>query len=273
MMINLLKRFDEEEFERQIRKCDLIYNNSAEEFVLEPLKTIEEFGKKVIDNSMLYYYTEDKWMFYIKCKENKIPTPDTILLSNNLNMARAALRRFGKWPVVLKRIYGTCGIHVKRAKNMEEALKIIKDFWKRDLDKIPIIAQEYVKSYSYRATIIDNKVVQTAVKKSNTWKCTGLYAKSCEQFRIDDQLRKILNRTIKVMKINICGVDLLKSDRGWLVLEVNSSPGLDFIEGEREMLVSKILDFVKKFYRERVVNKRKYKHHYTGLKHLFHSFE
>ena len=255
VMINLSKKFNEEEFEREIKRCDLIYNNAAEEYVIEPLKTVEELGKKVIDTSKLYYYTEDKWMFYIKCKEHKIPTLETILIPYNLTMARAELKEFGRWPVILKRVYGMMGKFVEKADNLEEAVKIVKTIWSKDCDHIPIIAQEFVRSPSYRVTLIDGKVVQTAVKTSNNWKATGVYQKKCEKFRVDAKLRKILEKVFKATHINICGVDLLKRGDEWLVLEVNAEPGLDFIDGEQGMLVDKILDFLKWYWRHHVAQK------------------
>jgi|GEM_PF-627349 len=259
VMINLSKRFNEEMFERQVKRCDLIYNNASEEFVLEPLKTVEEYGKKVIDASRLYYYTEDKWMFHVKCRENNIKTPETILIPSDLTMARAELKEFGLWPVVLKRIYGTCGRFVEKANSLDEAVKIVKKIWSKDCDRIPIIAQELIKSNSYRVTMINGKVVQTAIKKSNNWKATGVYQKKCEKFRVDAKLRKILNKVFRATRINICGVDLLKKGDEWLVLEVNAEPGLDFIDEEQEMIIGKILDFMKWFYRHRVAKKSKKK--------------
>ena len=256
-LINLFKKFNEEEFEQQIKACNVIYNNTAEEFVLEPLKTIEELGKKVIDNSKLYYYTEDKWMFYIKCKEHKIPTPETILLTNNLSMVRAELKEFGRWPVIIKRIYGTCGQYVERADNLKEALVIVKRFWAKDCDKIPFIAQEFIKSYSYRVTIINNKIVQTAIKKSNRWKCTGLNSRSCDKFKVSKDLKQIINKTMQVVKINICGIDLLKKGDKWVVLEVNSDPGLDFIQSEEKKMIGKVLDFIKLYYYAHVTKKKR----------------
>jgi glutathione synthase/RimK-type ligase-like ATP-grasp enzyme len=249
VMINLFKRIEEEEFEKKIRKCDLVYNNTAEDFVIESLKTVEELGKKVIDTSQLYYYTEDKWMFYLKCREHKIPTLETILLSHNLNIARAELKEFGQWPVILKRVYGTMGEFVEKADNLSQAVDIIKKFQKMDCDKLPVIAQEFVQSFSYRVTIIDKKIVQTALKKSKNWKCTGVFGKTFDKFRVDSDLKKILNKVIRFVKINICGVDLLKKNGKWLVLEVNTNPALDFIEEKHEHLVDLVLTFLKKYHR------------------------
>ncbi|MBI5411794.1 ATP-grasp domain-containing protein [Candidatus Peregrinibacteria bacterium] len=251
-MINLFKRFNEEEFEQQIRQCDVVYNNAGEGFVLEPLKTIEELGERVIDSSKLYYYTEDKWMFYVKCKEHGIPTPKTILIPNNLTMARAELKEFGQWPVILKRIYGMEGQCVAKADHLTEAVKIVKSIWSKDIDKLPLIAQEYIKSWSYRVTVIDGEIVQAIIKKSSHWKCTGVYSKDCEKFRVDVVLRKLVKKVIRATQINVCGIDFLKHGNEWVVLEVNTEPGLAFVDGDYEKLVNKILDFIKRYSRKTV---------------------
>lgn len=181
----------------------------------------------------------------MKCKEHKIPTPETILLSENIPIAKKELKDLGHWPVVLKRICGTMGEYVDIAKNISDAEKIILRFWTKGNEKLPIIAQEFIESPSYRVTIIGNKVVQTALKscKSN-WKATGVYEKKFGKFDVDEELKKILKKVMKMVKINICGVDLLKKDGKWTVLEVNSEPGLDFFEDEREKLIEETLDLL-----------------------------
>src|SRR3989338_8981659 len=100
-------------------------------------------------SSKAYYYTEDKWMFFVKCKENNLPVPKTNLLSKNLNLIKRELEEFNCWPVILKRIEGACGDYVEKADNYREALRIIKRFRKKGGRSIPIIAQELIKSPSY----------------------------------------------------------------------------------------------------------------------------
>lgn len=248
VLINLLSGFTEKDFEKKMRNCDVIYNNSGEDFAIECLKTAEALGKETVDNSMLSYYMDDKWVMYLMCRENGIPMPETILLSDNLNIAKANLIRFGKWPVVLKKVYGTWGEFVEKADNIDEAVVILKAFRQKGGETIPVIAQEFVKSYSYRVTTIGGKIVQTAVKKSPNWKCTGIYARNCQKFRVDDRLRGMIEKLVRITGINVCGVDLLKRGDDWLVIEVNTVPGLDFINGEIGMLIGKMLAFIKKNY-------------------------
>jgi len=245
VLINIAKDIGEDQLEEKVKNCDLIFNNSGEEFAYEIIKTLETLGKKVIDSSKTYYYTEDKWIFFLKCKENKIPTPETILLSRNLSMARKDLRVFNHWPVVLKRVWGTMGEYVEKAENLNEAERVIKKFWKDGIERLPIIAQEMICSPSYRVMTIGDEIIQTALKENNGWKCTGVYEKKFEKFEIDKELERIIKKVIKVMDINICGIDLLKKEGKWVVLEANSTPAFDFFEGERREVIGKVLDFLK----------------------------
>src|SRR3989338_362758 len=130
IFFNIYKDLDEQKLEENIKKCDIVYNDTAEDFAVEFTKTVEALGKKVIDPSKIYYYIEDKWMLYVKCKEHRIPTPETILLSERLSTAKREMREFNRWPLILKRVEGTMGEFVERAENIDEAAHIINIFWK-----------------------------------------------------------------------------------------------------------------------------------------------
>jgi glutathione synthase/RimK-type ligase-like ATP-grasp enzyme len=244
-LINLSKKWDINKLKGIVKKCDIICNNTAEDYVIEIIKTIEEFGKRVIDSSRSYYYLEDKWILYLKCKKNNIPVPKTILLSENISNAKNEVKNFGRLPVILKELNGTMGEHIEKANTLPQVEEILRKYWKGK-KKFPVIAQEYIKSPSYRVTLIGNKIVQTALKgNKHGWKATGVYAKTCGRFKVNWQLRKIMDRLKKFVNIKICGVDLLKKNGKWVVLEVNSVPAFDFFEEEREMLVNETLDFLK----------------------------
>ena len=245
IFINISDKFNINSLKRKVKKCDVIYCSVWDDFSVELTKTIEEWGIRIFDSSNSYYYTEDKWMFYVKCKKHNVPTPDTILLSENINNAKRELKEFGRWPVILKRVTGTMGEYVGKAKGMGEAESLIRKFWKKGGEKLPIIAQEFIKSPSYRVTVIGNKIVQTALKRNNAgWKATGVYAKRFEHFDIDRKLERIIKRVMKFLDIKICGIDMLKKDGKWLLLEVNGQPSLDFFEEERERLTENVLNLL-----------------------------
>jgi glutathione synthase/RimK-type ligase-like ATP-grasp enzyme len=168
-------------------------------------------------------------------------------LCENLTFAKKELKNFNHWPVVLKRIYGTMGEYVAKADNLVEAEKIIKKFWERGKEKIPILAQELIHSPSYRVTLIGGKIVQTALKENHGWKATGNYAKSFKKFKVEKDLKKIIDKLNKIINIKICGIDFLKRDNQWLILEVNSEPDFSFFENEREKLIGLALDYLKTY--------------------------
>ena len=245
LFINASEKFNIKTFKRKVKKCDIIYCSIWDDFSIELTKTIEQWGKKIIETSKSYYSTEDKWVFYVKCKKHNLPVPETILLSENITNAKRELKEFGRWPVVLKRVSGTMGEYVEKAKGLVEAEKIIKKFWKKGNEKLPVIAQEFIKSPSYRVTLIGNKIVQTALKRNNAgWKATGVYAKKFEHFKVDKKLEKIIKKLTKFLDVKICGVDMLKKEGKWLLLEVNGQPSLDFFEEEEEKIVERVVDFL-----------------------------
>ncbi|MCK9596007.1 ATP-grasp domain-containing protein [Candidatus Pacearchaeota archaeon] len=246
VMINTSHDWDKETLQEKVKPCKILYNNCGENFSLEITKMIEEYGKKIIDSSKNFYYDEEKWMFFLKCQKHKIPVPKTILLSANIPLAKKELKNFNCWPVVLKRVEGTMAEYVEKAENLREAEKIINHFWKKGSERLPIIAQEFIKSQNYRVTVIGDKIVQTALKKSNRWKTIGNCAENFKKFKVDKELKVIINKIIKFFGIKVCGIDLLKKNRKWLVLEVNSIPAFDFFPNKRKELVGKVLDFLKK---------------------------
>jgi RimK family alpha-L-glutamate ligase len=247
VMLNVAKNINEKEIEEKIKNCKIIFNNTAENIGTEIAKTLEILGKKVIEPPETYYFIEDKWMFFIKCRNNKIPVPETILLPENLEIAKKELKKFAKWPVILKRVYGTWGEYVEKADNLNQAEKIIRKFWKKGSERLPIIAQEFIRSPSYRVTVIGKKIVQTAIKENIGWKATGIYGKKFKKFKVDSSLKKILKKINEICKMNIYGIDLLKKGNSWVVLEINAEPGLDFFKNERKKLIEEILKFLNKY--------------------------
>ena len=235
----------EEELAEKVKRCDLIYNSNANLFALEFAKTVEGFGKKVIDSPKAYYYVEDKWLFFVKCKKHGIPTPETILLSNNLTIAKGEFGRFNHWPLILKMVSGCQGEFVWRAENQKEAIEIIKKAWDGESEMQPIIAQEFIKSDTYRVLVFGSRIVQTVLKKSRGWKATGAWAYRHKRFKPNKGLREIVGKITKIAGIKICGIDLVKKDGKWVVLEVNSEPTFGFIGCDREKLVGKALNFLK----------------------------
>jgi len=246
VMFNIYKSFDKKKLKKKAKKCILIFNNSGEEKAIKVVKYLEKIGLRVIESSRSFYRDENKWGLYLKCKKNRIPTPRTILLKKDMESALKELKKFNEWPVILKRIYGCQGDFVGKADNLEEAEAVINKFNKKAKVEWPIIAQRFIPSSSYRVTTIGGKIVQTAIKQKGSWKKTGVYTKTFKKFKISQKLKTMIKKVTDASDINVCGIDLLRKNGRWYVLELNGQPCFGFFEEERAELIDKVLNFIKK---------------------------
>ncbi|MEK7211032.1 MAG: ATP-grasp domain-containing protein [Patescibacteria group bacterium] len=229
------------------RKCAVVLNNSAERESLEIAKVIESVGTPIVDPTRSLYFYEDKWMFYVHCKKHNIPTPETFLLPISISQCYEPLERLIKksGAVIIKNIFSDNGKFVDRAKTVKQAVEMIRKF--RKGDRAPLIAQEYVKAAHkvYRVMVLNGKVVQAIIKKSNNWKCTGRFTKGdVPTFRVTPKLEKMCVRISKILNIPWCGIDLMRKNREWTAIEANSSPGMDFISGDIENLYKQLLKYL-----------------------------
>ncbi len=243
-LLNLSEEITQEDLIR-MSDCDIVYNDSGDDFAINIIRILEEMGLLIVESSRAYA-DENKWNFHKKCLSNDIPCPRTIFLSPDLETAKQQLIEFNQWPVVLKRVRGTWGEFVDKADNIDEAVEKIQKLWDKGTRKLSVIAQEFVYSSSYRVTYIGDEIVQTAIKENNNWKCTGVYARTFKKLDIDEKLNEIVKKIMNKCDIKICGIDLLKKEDDWLVIEVNLEPAIDFFEEEKELLMNKILDLMVK---------------------------
>jgi ribosomal protein S6--L-glutamate ligase len=135
-------------------------------------------------------------------------------------------------PVIIKLLEGTQGIGVVLGDTMKSAKSVIEAFQGANVD---ILVQEFIKeadSTDIRALVIGDKVV-AAMKRQGP---PGEFRSNLhrgglgEKVRITPQERSAAVRAARTLGLNVCGVDLLRSKNGPLVLEVNSSPGIEGLE-------------------------------------------
>lgn len=155
----------------------------------------------------------------------------------------------GGAPLVVKLIEGTQGIGVVLAENRQAAESVIQAFQGM---KANILVQEYIKESKgsdIRCFVIGSKVVaamkRTAAKdefRSNIHR-----GGTAKPIKITPEERSTAVRAAKIMGLNVCGVDLLRSNHGPVVMEVNSSPGLEGIEKATGInIAGKIIEFIEK---------------------------
>jgi ribosomal protein S6--L-glutamate ligase len=138
----------------------------------------------------------------------------------------------GGSPLVVKMIEGTQGVGVVLAETKKAAQSVIQAF--RSL-KANILVQEFIKESSgrdIRCWVIGDKVVAAMLRQGPDGEFRSNLHRGghAEMVRITPEERSTAVRAAKIMGLRVAGVDMLRSNHGPVVMEVNSSPGLEGIE-------------------------------------------
>ncbi len=159
------------------------------------------------------------------------------------------LKTVGGAPVVIKLLEGTQGIGVVLAETHSAASSVIQAF---NGLKANILVQEFIKEAGgadIRCFIVGGKVI-AAIKrqgKEGEFRSNLHQGGSASLVKITAAERATAINAAKAMGLNVCGVDLLRSNHGPVVMEVNSSPGLEGIEGATEKdIAGMIIEFIEK---------------------------
>ncbi|WP_257667763.1 30S ribosomal protein S6--L-glutamate ligase [Parapedobacter tibetensis] len=161
------------------------------------------------------------------------------------------IKMVGGPPLVIKLLEGTQGIGVVLAETKKAASSVIEAFYGLGNN---ILIQEYIKESrgtDIRAFVVDGKVVGAMKRtaKEGEFRSNLHRGGSAEVIKLNKAERETAIRAAKELGLTICGVDLLPSDRGPLVLEVNSSPGLEGIEkATHKDIASEVIAFLEKQY-------------------------
>ncbi len=155
----------------------------------------------------------------------------------------------GGAPLVIKLLEGTQGIGVVLAETRQAAKSVIEAF--RGLDA-NILVQEYIKEAQgadLRCFVVGNQVI-AAMKRQGApgeFRSNLHRGGQANAIKLTPEERKTAVRSAKAMGLRVAGVDLLRSNHGPVVMEVNSSPGLEGIEKATEVdVASKTIEFVAK---------------------------
>lgn len=138
----------------------------------------------------------------------------------------------GGTPLVVKLLEGTQGIGVMLAETPQVARSIIESFLEM---RVSVLVQEYVAEAGgsdVRCFVVGGKVIASIRRQAREGEFRSNLHRggSAAPVKISPEERSMAVLAAKTLGLNICGVDILRSRRGPLVIEVNSSPGLEGIE-------------------------------------------
>jgi len=159
------------------------------------------------------------------------------------------IEQAGGVPCVIKLLEGTQGIGVILAETRASAKSVIEAF----LDvKVNLLVQEFVKEAQgadIRVFVVDGQIVG-AMKRQGAegeFRSNLHRGGNATAIKLSPEEKTTAIRSAKKLGLGIAGVDMLQSNRGPLVMEVNSSPGLQGIEGAtKEDIAGKIIEYVER---------------------------
>ena len=176
--------------------------------------------------------SRDKLRSFQILSKYKIGIPATTFVKDKLDVM-PAIERVGGAPVVIKLLEGTQGIGVLLAHTLESATSIIELLQSQ---KQNVLIQKFVsesKGRDIRAIVVGDRVVAAMrrVAQGQEFRSNVHRGGKTEVVELDDFYKETAIRAAKIMGLGIAGVDMLEGKHGPQIMEINSSPGLEGIEG------------------------------------------
>ncbi|MBP2029524.1 ribosomal protein S6--L-glutamate ligase [Methanohalophilus levihalophilus] len=195
------------------------------------LRQFEMMGVFPLNESVAITRSRDKLRSLQLLSRKGIGLPVTVYASKPDDI-KDMIKMVGGAPLVIKILEGTQGIGVVLAETQKAAESVIEGFMGV---KANILVQEYIKEANgadIRCFVIGGKVVAAMKRQASSGEFRSNIHRggSAEFIRITPEERSTAVRAAKIMGLNVAGVDLLRSNHGPVVMEVNSSPGLEGIE-------------------------------------------
>jgi ribosomal protein S6--L-glutamate ligase len=212
------------------------------------LRQFEMMGVYPLNESVAITRSRDKLRSLQLLSRKGIGLPVTGFASKPDDI-KDMIKMVGGAPLVVKLLEGTQGIGVVLAETQKAAESVIEAFMGL---KANILVQEYIKEAGgadIRCFVVGGKVVASMQRTAapGEFRSNLHRGGSSSLIRITPEERSTAVRAAKIMGLNVAGVDLLRSNHGPVVMEVNSSPGLEGIEeATGKNIAGQMIDYIEK---------------------------
>jgi len=199
------------------------------------VRQFEMMGSFCVNESVAISRSRDKLRSLQLLSRKGVGLPRTGFAHSPDNI-KDLIKNVGGAPVVIKLLEGTQGLGVVLAEPAKAAESVVEAFMGL---KANILIQEFIKEAGgadIRCFVVGDKVV-AAMKRQGAegeFRSNLHRGGSAQLIKLSREERSTAKKAAKVMGLNVCGVDILQSSNGPVVMEVNSSPGLEGIETATE---------------------------------------
>lgn len=198
------------------------------------VRQLEMQGVYTVSSSIAINRSRDKLRSMQVLARAGVGIPKTVFSRNSTDIDDL-IDKLGGTPVIIKLARGTHGNGVVLAESKKAAKSVLQAFYLSNEDGTNILLQEFIEESAgtdIRAFVVGGRVVASMKRQSLDDDFRSNLHKGGEgtKIKLTEEERKMAIKAARALGLNVAGVDLMRSDRGPLVLEVNASPGFG-IEG------------------------------------------
>ncbi|MDO4698136.1 MAG: RimK family alpha-L-glutamate ligase [Pasteurellaceae bacterium] len=221
------------------------FGTASTEIGCQVLHHFELQGVPVLNNAHSFRLARNKWQSLQCLAAAGIPVPNTVIageLVNSLNRVSPF-----SYPIIIKTLSGSQGVGVMLSENQSNAISLLDTL---NVAKINTLTQQFVleaKGQDIRAFVIGNRVVATMQRQGTEgeFRANIHQGGSAKNIILTDAEQQLAVKATQALGLDVAGVDLIRSENGLLVLEVNASPGLEMIEKvSGEPIAEQMIDYL-----------------------------
>jgi ribosomal protein S6--L-glutamate ligase len=206
----------------------------ALEYSLALLEHLRSQGARIINQPEAIAMAKNKFLSLLRLSQFGLPVPPTVMVRTTSDVPRI-IKRLGGLPVIIKLLKGAQGTGVMLGIRTSIVKSILRATWALDYDAMLqkyIFTKGSVGHNDIRVLVIGGKIIGAIRRyaKSGEFRTNIHCGGRAERFDLPTAYKPIVLKATKASGLDIAGVDLIESDDGPVILEINSSPGFEGLE-------------------------------------------
>jgi ribosomal protein S6--L-glutamate ligase len=232
----------------EVKDVDVIIPRIAASLTMYGSSIVRQFEMQNVfttTSSIALVRSRDKLRSIQLLAKAGVDIPKTVFARETAELQNV-IEQVGAAPLIIKVARGTHGNGVVLAETAKAARAVMQAFY---VEGVSFLVQEYIAESAgtdIRVFIVGGKVVASMKRQSlnEDFRSNIHQGGTGKPTRLSDEERKIAQKAARAMGLSICGVDIIRSKRGPLVLEVNASPGFAIEKVTGHNVAGKIIEYI-----------------------------